>query len=60
VDLAHRLVAEAALGRVDDPLEGEVVRRLGDDAEIGERVADLGAFVETEAARRSGRGGRSR
>ena len=45
-----RLVAEAALGDVDDPLEGEVVGRLGDDAQIGERVADLGALVEAEAA----------
>ena len=35
---------------VDDPLEGEVVGRLGDHAQIGERVADLGALVEAEAA----------
>ena len=48
--LGHRLVAEAALGTVDDPLEGEVVGRLGDDAQISERVADLGALVEAEAA----------
>ena len=50
VDLRHRLVAEAALGRVDDPLEGEVVGGLGDDPQIGERVADLGALVEAKAA----------
>ena len=50
VQLRHRLVAEAALGDVDDPLEGEVVGRLGDDAQISERVADLGALVEAEAA----------
>ena len=50
VELRHRLVAEAALGRVDDPLEGEVVGGLGDDAQISERVADLGALVEAEAA----------
>jgi hypothetical protein len=50
VDGGDRLVAEAALGLVDDPLEGEVVGRLGDQAEVGERVADLGALVEAEAA----------
>src|SRR5688500_625225 len=50
MDLGDRLVAEAALGRVDDPLEGEVVGRLGDDAQISERVADLGPLVESEAA----------
>ena len=50
VELGHRLVAEAALGDVDDPLEGEVVGGLGDDAQISERVADLGALVEAEAA----------
>ena len=50
VDRSERLVAEAALGLVDDPLEGEVVGRLGDQAEIGEGVADLGPLVEAEAA----------
>ena len=50
VDGGDRLVAEAALGRVDDALEGEVVGRLGDQAEVGEGVADLGALVEAEAA----------
>ena len=50
MELRHRLVAEAALGGVDDPLEGEIVGRLGDDAQISERVADLGALVEAEAA----------
>ena len=50
MQLRHRLVAEAALGGVDDPLEGEVVGGLGDDAQISERVADLGALVEAEAA----------
>ena len=43
-------VAEAALGHVDDALEGEVVGRRVDDAEIGEGVADLGALVEARAA----------
>ena len=45
-----RLVAEPALGGVDDALEGEVVGGLGDQAQVGERVADLGALVEAEAA----------
>ncbi len=43
-------VAEAALRRVDDALEGEVVGRCVDDAEIGHGVADLGALVEARAA----------
>src|SRR3546814_12499112 len=42
------LVAEAAFGRVDDAFEGEIVGTLVDEAEIGERVADLGAFVEAK------------
>ena len=50
VDGGDRLVAEAALGLVDDPLEREVVGGLGDQAEVGEGVADLGALVEAEAA----------
>ncbi len=43
-------VAQAALRRVDDALEGEVVGRRVDDAEIGQRVADFGALVEPRAA----------
>ena len=50
VDGGDRLVAEAALGLVDDALEGEVVGGLDDQAQVGDRVADLGALVETEAA----------
>ena len=50
MDGGDRLVAEAALGLVDDALEGEVVGGLGDQAEVGEGVADLGALVEAEAA----------
>ena len=50
VDLGHRLVAEPALGHVDDPFEGEIVGGLDDHAQIGERIADLGALVEAEAA----------
>ena len=50
VDDLHGGVAEAALGHIDDALEGEVVGRRVDDAQIGERVADFGAFVEARAA----------
>ncbi len=50
VDGGDRLVAEAALGLVDDALEREVVGGLVDEAEVGEGVADLGALVEAEAA----------
>ena len=39
-----------ALGRVDDALEGEVVGRLRDHAQIGQRVADLHALVEARPA----------
>ncbi len=50
VQQLHRRLADAAPRRVDDALEGEVVGGLGDDAEIGERVADLLALVEARAA----------
>src|SRR4051812_27557844 len=47
---SDRLVAEPALGLVDDPLECQVVGRLGDQAQVSNRVADFGALVEAEAA----------
>ena len=50
LDHLHRLVAEAALGDVDDALEGEVVGRADGEAEIGHRVADLLPLVEAGAA----------
>ena len=50
VDGRDGLVAEAALGLVDDALERQVVGRLDDQAEVGDRVADFGALVEAEAA----------
>ena len=43
-------LAEPALGQIDDALEREVVVRLMDHAQIGDRVADLGALVEARAA----------
>ena len=46
----QRGVAQAALGRVDDALEGEVVGRLRDHAQVGERVADLHALVKPRPA----------
>ena len=46
----ERLRAEPTLGLVVDPFEGEVVGRLRDDAQIGQRIADFGAFVEPETA----------
>ena len=48
--ICTRGVAEAALGHVDDALEGEIVGRLRDHAQIGERIADFGALVEARAA----------
>ena len=43
-------VAEAALRLVHDALEGEVVGRLLDDAQVSQRVADFQALVEARAA----------
>ena len=43
-------VAEAAPGDVDDTFEGEVVGRRIDQAQIGERIADLGPLVEARSA----------
>ncbi len=50
VDLADGGFAKPALRHVDDALEGEVVGALRDDAEEGQRVADLQPFVEARAA----------
>ncbi len=46
----HGGVAQAALGHVDDALERQIVGRLRDHAQIGQRVADFRALVETRAA----------
>ena len=46
----QRLGAEPALGDVVDALERQVILRLGDEAQIGQCIADLGALVEAETA----------
>ena len=43
-------IAQAALRRIYDPLEGEIVRELVDDAQIGQRIADFRALVGARAA----------
>ena len=48
--LGHAGVADAALGHIDDALEGQIVGRLRDDAQIGQRVADFLALVEPGTA----------
>ena len=50
VQQLHGGVAEPALRHIDDALEGEIVGRRIDHAQIGERIADLGALVEARAA----------
>ncbi len=46
----HGGVAEPALGHIDDALESEIVGRRIDHAQIGQRIADLGALVEARPA----------
>ncbi len=46
----HGCIADAALGPVDDALEGEIVVALGDQAQIRHGVTDFGALVEARAA----------
>jgi hypothetical protein len=43
-------VAKPALWGVIDPLKRQIVGRLGDDAQIGQSIADFGALIEPEAA----------
>ena len=50
VQQLHAGVAEAALRHIDDALEGQIVGRRIDHAQIGERIADFGALVEARAA----------
>ena len=49
-DLALGLVAEAALGRVHDPLERQIVVRRDGEPEIGHGIADLHPLIEAGAA----------
>ena len=46
----HGGVAQAALRHIDDALEGQIVGRLRDHAQIGQRIADFGALVEPRTA----------
>ena len=50
MNLADGRLAEAALGHIDDALEGEVVGLLRDHAEIGHGIADFGTLVKARAA----------
>ena len=50
VQQLHGGVAETPLRHIDDALEGEIVGRRIDHAQIGERIADFGAFVEARPA----------
>ncbi len=50
MQLLQGRAADAAARRVEDALEGEIVGRLVDEAQIGERVADFLALVKARAA----------
>ena len=50
VDLAHSRLAKTTLGHIDDPLEGEIIGALADNAEIGHRIADFLPFIKARAA----------
>jgi nitrogen regulatory protein PII len=43
-------LADAARGLVDDALERDLVGGVGEDAQVGEQIFDLGAIVEADAA----------
>src|SRR4029077_18157541 len=43
-------IAKPTARRVDDALEGKIVRGLVDEPEIGERIADLGTLIEARDA----------
>ena len=49
VQRLDRDVAQAALGPVDDALQGKIVVALRDDAQIRQRIAVFGAVVEAGA-----------
>ena len=50
VQKLHGGVAQPALRHIDDALEGEIVGRRIDHPQIGQRVADFGAFIKPRAA----------
>ena len=49
-DLVPRLLADAALGNVDDAVQADGVVGVGHDVEIGEDVLDLAALEKFDAA----------
>ncbi len=50
VELGHRRVAHAALGRVDDAAEAHAVVGVGQDPQVRQGILDLAAVVELHAA----------
>ena len=46
----HRLVPKPAFGHIDDAFKRQIICRLRHQPQIGQRVADFSAFVETETA----------
>ena len=46
----HRAVTDAALGGVDDALEGQIIVGRGDDFQVSKRIAHFGTFIKTRAA----------
>ena len=48
-DLKGR-IAKAATRRVEDAFEGQIIRRLCHDAQIGQRIADFGALIKARSA----------
>ena len=48
-DARDRPVADAALGGVEDPAQRDLVGRVGQHPQVGERVADLAPLVEPHA-----------
>jgi hypothetical protein len=48
VHLFERALADAARRRVHHALEGGVVVAVGDQAQVGQRVLDLGALEEAQ------------
>src|SRR5262249_57244153 len=46
----QRRVAEAELWHIENTFEGKVIRRLRDDAQIGEGVTNFRALVKARAA----------